>query len=154
MKLYLVQHGEAMAKELNPDRPLTDKGQSDIEKVATFLKNAGIKVDKIIHSGKTRAEQTARILASLLNPKGGIFQKEGIAPNDSIGNMQKELMKLEENIMIVSHLPYLGKLTSTLIANSKSSNIVTFQQGGVVCLERSEDKTWHIIWIVIPSLLG
>lgn len=153
MKLYLVQHGQAMAKELNPDRPLTDNGKSDVEKVARFLNNTGIKVAKIIHSGKPRAEQTAGILASALNPKGGIIQKQGITPNDSIEGMRKELLEAEEDLMIVGHLPYLGKLTSTLVTGSESSNVVSFQQGGAVCLERKEDKTWQIVFMVTPSLL-
>lgn len=150
MRLYLVQHGQAMAKEENPDRPLTAKGKSDVENVASFLKNTGIKVDKITHSGKARAEQTAGILSSALNPKGGVIQKEGIAPNDPIEGMCQELKETEEDIMIVGHLPYLGKLASALVTGSESPCIVGFRQGGVVSLERKEDGSWQIVLMVTP----
>ena len=30
MRLYLVQHGEAVAKEVDPDRPLSEHGREDI----------------------------------------------------------------------------------------------------------------------------
>ena len=52
MKLYLVQHGEACAKEIDPERPLTEQGQADIDRLAVFLKAAGIQVERVIHSGK------------------------------------------------------------------------------------------------------
>ena len=37
MKLYLVQHGEALPKEINSDRPLSDQGRQDLEQFARFL---------------------------------------------------------------------------------------------------------------------
>ena len=30
MKLYLVQHGDALTKESDPDRPLSDRGRADV----------------------------------------------------------------------------------------------------------------------------
>ena len=55
MKLYLVQHGEACAKDVDPERPLTDQGNADTDRLAAFLKQAGIQVERVIHSGKLRA---------------------------------------------------------------------------------------------------
>ena len=66
MKLYLVQHGEACAKDVDPDRPLTDAGKADVERLAAFLGQVGIRVDRVIHSGKLRAVQTAERLAGVL----------------------------------------------------------------------------------------
>ena len=66
MRLYLVQHGEAMSKDENPERPLTAKGRKNVTKTAKFLKKKGIRVRKIFHSTKLRAKQTAQIIASLL----------------------------------------------------------------------------------------
>jgi len=62
MRLYLVQHGEAKREEEDPSRPLTENGRREVEIVAKFLSEAGIKIDKILHSGKLRAAQTAEIL--------------------------------------------------------------------------------------------
>ena len=59
MKLYLVQHGEACAEDVDPERPLTAQGRADVERLAAFLQQAGIQVGRVIHSGKLRAEQTA-----------------------------------------------------------------------------------------------
>ena len=63
MKLFLVQHGEARAKDADPDRPLSEKGREDIKKTAEFLKKTGQKPDLIWHSSKTRAIQSAEIIS-------------------------------------------------------------------------------------------
>lgn len=52
MKLYLVQHGDAVAKEVDPERPLSDQGRKDVEQVGRFLAEAGICVPVFLHSRK------------------------------------------------------------------------------------------------------
>ncbi len=149
MKLYLVRHGEAISKEIDPTRPLTEKGQNDVKKVAAFLKDK-CKVTCIRHSGKTRALQTAEILGAALNPPEGVIRVEGLAPNDPIEPLQRELSEMEGSLMVVGHLPYLAKLTPALLTGSVQ-NLITFQKGGVVCLNRQEG--WQIEWMIIPNLL-
>ena len=68
MKLYLAQHGEACTKDIDPERPLTDQGREDIERLAEFLARAGIEVARVIDSGKLRAAQTADLLAAAVAP--------------------------------------------------------------------------------------
>ena len=36
MRLYLVQHGDALPTEVNKDRPLTEKGKKDSLKIETI----------------------------------------------------------------------------------------------------------------------
>jgi hypothetical protein len=31
--------------------------------------------------------------------------------------------------------------------------VVAFRQGGVVCLQRTENQTWQVAWMVTPELL-
>ena len=153
MKLYLAQHGEAMPKEIEPARPLTEKGKSDVYKVAKFLNEKAIKVDIIWHSTKTRAIQTARIFSEVVETKEGIKEKEGLMPNDSVNNIRDELSTEERNLMIVSHLPFLQKLASLLLVKSESYEIIGFCQGGVVCLERKDEDRWHLIWAITPHMV-
>jgi len=80
MLLYLVQHGEAKREEEDPARPLTDKGKSEVEKIASFIAKTGIHIERILHSGKLRALQTAEILASHLKPPRGIEQADALDP--------------------------------------------------------------------------
>jgi hypothetical protein len=57
--IFLVQHGEAVTKEENPDRPLTESGRQTVEQVADWAARVGLPVGQIRHSGKLRAQQTA-----------------------------------------------------------------------------------------------
>ncbi|MEA3276673.1 MAG: histidine phosphatase family protein, partial [Pseudomonadota bacterium] len=68
MRIYLTQHGLAVPKDVDPDRPLNERGREDMRRLADFLDKAGVHVEQVLHSGKTRAEQTAAILAEALLP--------------------------------------------------------------------------------------
>jgi phosphohistidine phosphatase len=57
MKLYLVQHGDALPKDIDPDRPLSNVGHAEVGLLAELL--AGhMNISRVLHSGKTRARQT------------------------------------------------------------------------------------------------
>ena len=47
MKLYLVQHGEACAKDVDPQRPLTEQGRADVDRLARLLASAGVRVERV-----------------------------------------------------------------------------------------------------------
>lgn len=154
MKLYLVQHGECVAEEVDPSRPLTEPGKADVEKMANFLKRAGISIEIIWHSTKLRAKQTAHLLGEILLPSQGIWEKEGLAPNDPVDPVKEEILNQGlENLMIVGHLPLLSKLVSLFLTGSETHPVVRFRQGGIVCLEQDEKGNWAITWMMIPDLL-
>jgi len=57
--------------------------------------------------------------------------------------------------MIVGHLPHLEKFISLLVTGSDSSQVVRFQQGGVVCLRTHEaEKNWTIAWMLVPEIIA
>jgi len=154
VSIYLVQHGKPVPKEENPDRPLSDQGKRDVEEVAVFLAKGNIKPEKILHSGKTRARETAQILASVLHPLQDPLEKDGLAPMDDVRMVAEEIKKDTTDTMIVGHLPHLDRLTSLLTMENESRSLVGFQQGGVVCLSpEGEAKTWKIAWMVVPDLI-
>ncbi|MCZ6522899.1 MAG: histidine phosphatase family protein, partial [Alphaproteobacteria bacterium] len=62
MRLYLVQHGEALAKEVDAERRLSADGRRDVRRLAEFLAKSGLRVRKVLHSGKARARETAELL--------------------------------------------------------------------------------------------
>ena len=152
MKLYLVQHGKAVQEEVDPQRPLTEEGRQDTQKVAGFIKPLKISVDYLWHSGKKRAAQTAEILAEVVKYKS-LTAHTGLGPNDDVRVLKDELATTQQDIMIVGHLPFLNKLASLLLAGSESANIVAFTNSGIVCLTRYEKNQWQLDWAVIPELL-
>jgi len=153
MRLYLVQHGEARREEEDPSRPLTESGRIEVERVAEFLARAGVKVDRILHSGRLRAAQTAEILARYLGPSKGVEGAEGLDPLADPSIWAERLREVDEDLMIVGHLPHLAKLASLLTFKSPEPQIIEFSYGGVVCLERKASGSWSILWIIRPDII-
>jgi phosphohistidine phosphatase len=152
MKLYLVQHGKAVPEEVDRERPLTEEGRREVEKVASFVKKLDLSVDYLWHSGKKRAAQTAQILAEVVKVRKGSRAREGLAPNDDVGAIREELAA-SGDVLIVGHLPFLSKLASLLLTGSESAGAVAFKNGGIVCLSLSDEKRWQLEWAVTPELL-
>jgi phosphohistidine phosphatase len=153
MLLYLVQHAEAKSKEEDPERGLTEKGLQDIRKVASYVAGLNIRVDEIFHSGKKRALQTAEVLAEHLKLEKDVFEKDGLAPMDDPQIWFERLSELEEDIMLVGHLPHLSKLASLILTGDAGKTIINFKNAGILCLKRSEDAHWSVEWMITPDLI-
>src|SRR5437879_4094570 len=151
MRLYLVQHGAAKTEAEDPQRGITEEGRRAVERTADFLAALRLPLDRIEHSEKLRARQTAEILAARLRPAEGTRQIAGIAPNDDVEPMRARLAKESKNL--IGHLPYLSRLVARLRALPADKQVVRFQMGGVVRLVREENEEWIIRWMVIPNLL-
>jgi len=153
MLLYLVQHAEAKSKEEDPKRDLTEKGRRDTERVARYLKRLQVQVSRIFHSGKTRAQTTAEILAEQVQPAAGVSEAPGLAPLDNPEIWAERVADLEEDILLVGHLPHLGKLATFLMSGNKEESIVNFQMCGVVRLRRQEEGNWAVDWMIVPDIV-
>ena len=153
MKLYLVQHGEAVSAEIDPDRPLSEQGQRDGQALAEFLSRGGVSVQRLWHSGKTRAAQIAQLLAPVVLVGGQPEPIAGIAPNDEVTAFARRLLPPEPDTMLVGHLPFLGKLVSHLLVGDLQRELVGFQPGSLVCLETTEAVSWRLVGMLRPELL-
>ena len=154
MNLYLVRHAEPRPGTEDPEQSLSEKGWSDIRKVATFIcKHANIKINSIRHSPKTRARQTAEVLAECLNPPEGAKEATGLKPLDDPLIWAEHLSQIKEDIMLVGHLPHLNRLSSQLLCQNKNTFMINFQAAGVFCLERDETNNWSVCWMIVPQIL-
>lgn len=153
MKLYLVQHGEAVSKQEDPARPLSEQGMQDVRAVAAFLGDAGIKLARVWHSGKRRAEQTAEILARVVLSGGRAEVIEGISPNDPVGEFATDADVWEEDTLVAGHLPFMSRLVSLLTTGETGTVLVQYQPGSLVCLERVDAERWVILWMIRPDML-
>ncbi len=152
MILYLVQHGDAKREEEDPLRPLSEKGIKEVKSVASFISRLNIELEEVLHSGKLRAKQTAEIICEKLKISKGISETDGLAPLDDPIIWAERLNKKSNPIMLVGHLPHLGKLASLLLCGEKEKNPIYFKMGGIVCLKRDE-KGWSLQWMIIPEIL-
>ncbi len=148
MKVYLVQHAKPKPEEEDPQKPLSEQGEVEAQKVAEFAKN--IKVNKIQHSGKLRAQQTAEILGKLLGVD--VVKADSLEPMADTQIWANRLEEQSEDVMLVGHLPHLAKLASQLLTQNQEKPVISFKQGGIVCLEKTE-QGWQVAWMVTPDLL-
>ena len=153
MFLYLVQHAEAKREEDDPARYLTEKGRRDIESVAHHMKRLHVQVRQIFHSDKTRAQNTAKVLARYLQPPAGVSEASGLAPLDDPEIWASRIAKMDEDILLVGHLPHLGRLATLLMSGDKERSVINFQMGGVVRLRRMEAGQWAVDWMIVPEII-
>jgi phosphohistidine phosphatase len=155
MRLYLMQHGKARSKEEVPDRPLTDEGRGDVQRVAARLVAAGVHVRRVLHSGKTRARQTAEELTGVLAAAGATPAVEAhgeLGPNDDVAPWADRAAGDElQGALLVGHLPFLEKLAARLLARIEERKVVRFSKAGVLCLEKDEGG-WSVAWFVTPEV--
>jgi phosphohistidine phosphatase len=154
MRLYLVRHGDAEAKMVGQARLLTEKGRDDVARVAALAQGGGVKVDRVYHSGKRRAEETAAILANHLEPATGVACMPGIRPGDDVGPTAEVLACETASLMLVGHSPHLDRLAGLLLAGDEGRSVVDFQTGSMVCLEQHRwTGTWSIRWMITPDIV-
>ncbi|MDH5203292.1 MAG: phosphohistidine phosphatase SixA [Nitrospirota bacterium] len=153
MFLYLAQHGDAKREEEDPLRPLSDKGINDVKKVASFISGLDIEVEEVFHSGKLRARQTAEILIQNLKATKSPSETDGLAPLDDPKIWAEKLKTQSNSIMLVGHLPHLGKLASLLISGDTEKSLIAFKMGGVVCLKRDDTGAWSLQWMITPEIM-
>jgi phosphohistidine phosphatase len=115
MRLYLVRHGQAQPPEADQQRRLTSKGDNDTRKVARMIAPMDIRVAAIWHSGESRAKQTAEILASAVRAAHGVQNRKGLTPDADPHKAAGVVANLQDDLMIVSHLPFIGRLAGLLL---------------------------------------
>lgn len=153
MYIYLVQHAEAKREEEDSSRPLSEKGLQDITRVASYVSQLNIKVNKIFHSTKLRAGQTAEVLFENLKPLKGISEVDGLSPLDEPNIWAERLKDVPDGSFLVGHLPHLAKLASLLLCGNAEKNIVSFKMAGIVCLKRDAAGAWSLQWMLTPEVV-
>jgi len=150
--LYLLRHGDAVAASVDPARPLSNRGQVEIQRIAQWAKNDDVHVAEIRHSGKQRALETAQMIAMTIEPERGIREVRGLKPDDDVEPVAKVLEAEVENMMLVGHLPFMGVLASLLLRNDRGHGLIAFPTGGLVAIGRTEDG-WSLHQTITPASL-
>ena len=119
----------------------------DVKILAAYVsEHMDIKVDRIIHSGKTRALETAEVMAEYLHPANIEVDRE-LTPLADPLVWADRLAEMEEEIMLVGHLPHLNKLSSNLLSDDNDRRVLNFQTSGMACIEK-KDGVWSIAWMI------
>ena len=149
-KIYFMQHGLAVDKAMDPERPLSETGIQQTEMMADALRNSETQISSVFHSGKLRASQTADIITTIseISPASVI---NGLSPNDDATLLAQNLNI--DDALYVGHLPHLDKMVSYLVTGNRLDSIIKFQNSAILCLENNEDR-YHILWYLTHDLLN
>ena len=142
MRCYLVRHGDAMPETEDPARPLSVPGRAEVAELGRAAVARGVTAAEIRHSGLLRARQTAELLAAVLHPPGGVRGVAGLAPQDDPDVTAGELEAAGEPVMLVGHLPHLGRLAARLTGSPTEIELGT---ATMLCLARGH-RGWTIEW--------
>lgn len=152
-KIVLVRHGQSTSTVENPERPLAIIGRQHAETVATWLEQCGYEVEEIVHSSKLRARQTAKIFGYRLGIHAArVREMDGLKPHDDPKPVAETLEHERRSIVIVSHLPFLNRLTSRLLVEDPDRLQFQFSDAGAVILARVSGG-WRIEAVVGHQML-
>jgi phosphohistidine phosphatase len=152
MALYLVQHGQSLPKDVDPDQGLSDEGIAETKRIAEVALNYRIQVALIKQSGKKRARQTADIFADTLQPARGVEETAGLKPMDDVTAFASGL-EAGADVMLVGHLPFMERMAAYLVTGSSDKPIFKFQNSGIVCLDKDPNSGfWIIVWALMPNI--
>ncbi len=122
MKIYLVRHGIAVDRiggqiRCDAERPLTDEGREETERVALGLRKMGVRPEHLVSSPLVRARQTAEIFASVFDLKQHLSICEALSPSgkaSQIFNFLADLKKVDE-VALFGHQPDMTGLAQALL---------------------------------------
>lgn len=154
MRVYLVRHGKAAQSGYANDaeRPLTERGQADVQRIARRMAKAGITVHQIRHSGLVRAEQTAEIFGRALRPPGGVIAVTGLTYDAPVEALARALHLEPAPVMFVGHNPFMEELASLLLTGQPGPRPVWFTTAGTACFEYDQGA-WSLRWLLIPAIV-
>ena len=151
MKIYLVRHARPVEDSVDAARPLSQEGEQELRRLAEHLAERGdVNPLTIIHSGKLRASQTAEILEEYLGPYNGTQAMPGLSPDDDITPWEAYFVGVDEDTMIVGHMPFVGRLAFELCHGRTGGWQPMFRTAEVACLEGAAGD-WSVAWHIAPD---
>lgn len=142
MHLYLVHHGDAVGPEIDPRRPLSERGREAIERLAVAAAARGARPAVVWHSGKLRARQTAEIFWRACNALAEFSAMRDLQPEDPAEWMRDRLRGEPRNVAITGHFPHLPRLLALLDHTADA-----FPLHGIAALQTDDEGvTWKELW--------
>ncbi len=154
MKIFIMRHGEAgHVASSDAERELTKRGSSESIAVARACAEQGFsQFDAVLVSPYIRAQQTWEAITEVFSVKdNGLEICDDITPYGSAEHVFEYVTALVqarslESVLLVSHLPLVGYLTSQFVTELMPP---MFPTSGLVCVEfdpqsRKGEMLWHI----------
>ena len=142
-----MRHGEALSGTPDSRRPLSQRGRDEVIALAQLASARGVAVAWIYHSGILRAQQTAELVAAVLAPAEGVRELGGLCSDDDPFIVKAALETTSRPLMLVSHLPYLGRLAGLLTTGDAERAVMEFAPATLACMTR-HPAGWRLSWSI------
>jgi phosphohistidine phosphatase len=162
MDLLVIRHGPAGTREefaatgdSDDRRPLTEKGEKQVRRVARGLHRIVKNVDVLASSPLVRARQTADIVSNTYERE--VVTTEALRPDASSATFVKWVKDsaADDVVAVVGHEPHLSGLVAFLIAESGDARL-ELEKGGA-CLVRFDKlprrATGTLLWLLSPRVI-
>jgi phosphohistidine phosphatase len=156
MDVYLIRHAEAVERETvampDDDRPLTDAGRAQAQRLATALPARGAHIQRLFVSPTVRTKQTAEPLVSAWRlGEDAVVEASELAPEGKPRKVAKRVNRQPAAIVgLVGHRPDLNELAAWLIGDKLAQ--IAIDKGGVALIRVEGDElekgTGELIWLM------
>ena len=147
MIVYLVHHGDAVGSDVDPRRPLSERGREQVGRLAAEAAARGAHPAVVWHSGKLRARQTAEAFWRACNALAAFSATRDLQPDDPPDWIRDRLRGEARDVLIAGHYPHLPRLLTLMVSAPDSAGARTFPPHGVVALATDDEgKTWNELW--------
>lgn len=132
MKLYVMRHGEAVTfVGSDRERPLTDHGRQQVEKVASQL--LGTPLTGILVSPYLRTRETAELMRKGMNLEVPLSVCDQLTPDSTVQQVLS-IVPDDGQWLLVSHMPLVSRLVGLLTEDAPERGMA-FSTAMVVELE-------------------
>jgi phosphohistidine phosphatase len=139
MRVILIHHAEAVGPDVDPQRPLSVRGQEQAAEAAAGLTAAGLAPAEIWHSGKLRARQTGEAVLRGCAPFAAFRMVRGLQPEDPPEWMRDAIATDERDLALVGHMPHLARLARLLDPSAELA------LHGWLAFEKQPDGRWRAL---------
>jgi phosphohistidine phosphatase len=152
--IYLIRHAEAVERGIlaDFDRPLTDAGRTQAERLAKALPVREAYVQRLFVSPLVRAKQTAEPLIAGWGLVGdAVLECEALAPGSRPRKLARWIgLHPAPSIGLVGHRPDLNEFAGWLIGSRKAQ--IAMEKAGVALVrvkgEEPEKGSGELVWLM------
>ncbi len=158
MRLYLLRHADAAPGHPDEQRPLTERGLTDLGRLCDAVKpKIGRQLEGMWVSPLLRAQQTADFVTERLDLDLERRTRKMLLPEANPARTAREALESDIHLLLVGHNPHLELLASYLLTGRSNGAMILMSTGTLMCLEntsiRPDIGACMLRWMISPKAL-